>query len=506
VIPSSVAAQFQVCTLLLTAAHVFMHAGPVTAQQATLEERPPVTLGPAPELDLPEIQSFTLTNGLRVHVVELHALPVVQIDLVVLSGAAAEAPSSAGVADLAADMLDEGTLTRGALELAESLEYLGARLSTGAGWDASFVELHAPVARVDSAVALMAEVALQPAFPAEELARKRKERLTAFLLARDVPAALASVAQAAALYPGGHRYHARVGGTAETVARLGRQDLEDFYRRHYAPDNAALIVVGDVTAGDIRLRLEAVFGSWRARVQGRNPLANAPQVERTRIVLVDRPGSEQSEIRLVRLGPPRSTEDYVQLVVTNTLLGGTFSSRLNQNLREAHGYVYHAGSAFDFRAGPGPFMAGAAAQTAVTDSAVVEFLRELRRIRDERPADEEVEKAKRYVALSFPAEFETTTDVAARIAELVIYQLPGDFYDTFVEDVNGVTADDVQAAARSYLDPESVVIVVVGDAAKIRPGLERLGLGKIRQLSIDQVMGPQPKIEEADGAVDGGSP
>jgi zinc protease len=211
-------------------------------------------------------------------------------------------------------------------------------------------------------------------------------------------------------------------------------------------------------------------------------------------VLVDRPGSEQSEIRVARVGPPRSTSDYVRLVVLNTMLGGPFSSRLNQNLRETHGYVYHANSFFDFRRGPGPFVALAPAQTASTDSAVVEFLRELRRIRAETPPAEEVEKAQRYVALSFPSQFETTSDVAARVAELVVYDLPDDFYDTFVERVSAVTAQDVQAAARRYLDPERSLVVVVGDAAKVRPGLQGLGVGKVEQLTVEQVMGPRPRV------------
>lgn len=475
---------------------------PALGQQATIEEEPPVPIGPPPKLRLPEVQAFTLSNGLAVRLVELSALPVVQVNLVVLSGAASERPERAGVADLTADMLDEGTTTRDALALAEALEYLGARLETGAGWDASTVELHVASARLDSALTLMADVVRNPAFPAEELERKRTERLTELLLARDVPTSIASVALAGALYPETHRYHQTVGGTSQTIGKLRREDLVRFFQENYGPANAALIVVGDVTAETIRPRLEAAFGDWRGKGAERTPLPDAPQVSKTHVVLVDRPGSEQSEIRVARLGPPRSTADYVRLVVLNTLLGGAFTSRLNQNLRETHGYVYHANSTFDFRVGPGPFLALAPAHTAVTDSAVVEFLRELRRIREEEASTGEVEKAKRYLALSFPAEFETTADVAGKLAELVIYDLPQDFYDTFVERVSAVTAQEVRAAATTYLDTEASVILVVGDAARVRAGLEGLGVGEVEQLTIEQVMGPPPQI----GSGEGGKP
>ena len=482
------------CWILATAGGTGSAAG-----QATLSDPPPVPLGAPPELRLPEVREFALPNGLPVRLVELHALPVVHVSLLVRSAAATEPLELAGVADLTADMLDAGTATRDAIELAEALEHLGAQLSTGAGWDASSIGLHVASARLEPALELMAEVALRPSFPAEELERKRVERLTDLLLARDVPAAVAGIALTGELYPETHRYRTRAGGTAATIERLEREDLERFYREHYVPGNAALVVVGDVGEEELRPLLEAAFADWRGAGPPGRALPEAPQVERTRIVLVDRPASEQSEVRIARVGPPRSTEDYVRIVVLNTLLGGSFTSRLNQNLREAHGYAYGAGSAFDLRLGPGPVLASAPVHTAVTDSAVVEFLRELRRVREETPGAEEVEKAKRYVALSFPSRFETTREVAARLAELVVYDLPEDFYDTFVERVSAVTPEEVQATARSYLDPDASLIGVVGDAAAIRPGLAGLGLGDLELLTIQDVMGPPPRIPQHQG-------
>jgi zinc protease len=479
------------------AACVALWAGPrVAAQQPEGQALPPppVPVGPPPQLVLPRTQSFTISNGLPVRLLEIHALPVVQVDLVLLSGAASESLDRAGVADLTADLLDEGTETRDALEIAERLEVLGAQLATGAGWDASFVTLHVAPARLDSALTIMADVVLHPSFPDRELARKRTERLTAFLQARDVPAVLASTALAAALYPQAHRYHLRTGGTAATVGRLSRDDLLGFYRQVYSPSNAALVVAGDVTAESLRPALEAAFGSWRGPIVQRASLPPAPQVEKTRVVLVDRPGSEQSEIRVARVGPPRTTEDYVRLEVLDTLLGGSFTSRLNANLRETHGYTYGAGSVVDWRLGPGPVLAGAAVHSAVTDSSVAEFLKELGRIRDEPPTSEETERAERYVALSLPAEFETTRDVAERVAEQVVYDLPDDFYDTFVRRVLEVTPEQIQETARRYLDPDASLIVVVGDAANVAAGLARLGVASVERRSVEQVMGPPPRL------------
>jgi zinc protease len=306
------------------------------------------------------------------------------------------------------------------------------------------------------------------------------------------------------LYPGGHRYHLRVGGSAATVERLSRDDLLRFYREVYAPAGAALVVVGDVTADAVRPSLERTFGGWTGST-GRHPApAEAPQVPSTRIVLVDRPGAEQSEIRVARVGPPRTAEDYVEAVVLNTLLGGSFTSRLNQNLRETHGYTYGAGSSFDWRLGPGPVVAGAAAQTTVTDSSVVEFLHELSRIRGAPPSREETEKTERYVALSFPGQFETTSDVAARVADLVVYGLPEDFYDTFVRRVQEVSPEEIRETAGRYLDPDASLIVVVGDAERIGAGLAALGVGPVERLTVEQVMGPPPRIP-AGGAAGAGS-
>jgi predicted Zn-dependent peptidase len=252
----------------------------------------------------------------------------------------------------------------------------------------------------------------------------------------------------------------------------------------------------------LRPALERAFGGWQGGTVQRRPAPPAPQVAGTRIVLVDRPGSDQSEVRVARLAPARTTPDYVPLEVLNTLLGGSFTSRLNVNLRETHGYTYGAGTAIDWRLGPGPMGAGAAVQTAVTDSALVEILREFRRIRDETPSADEVGKTERYVALSFPGEFETTGDVTDRIAELVVYDLAADFYDTFVAKVLDVSAGQVQETARTYLDPGANLIVVVGDAAKLGAGLEKLGLGPVERRSVEDVMGPPPAFEGGEPSAD----
>jgi predicted Zn-dependent peptidase len=217
------------------------------------------------------------------------------------------------------------------------------------------------------------------------------------------------------------------------------------------------------------------------------------QVERREVYLVDKPGAAQSEIRIGRVGAPRLTADYYALVVMNTILGGAFTSRLNQNLREEHGYSYGAYSFFDFEPLPGPFVASAAVQTAVTDSALVEFMKELRGIL-EPVTDEELERAKNYVALRFPSRFQTVAGIARQIAQIELYGLPDTYFNDYVDRILAVTRADVLRVARKYIDPDRVAIVVVGDRSKIEGGVRALELGPLRLLTVEDVLGPPPVL------------
>ncbi len=459
-----------------------------SAQQRPDRSAPPA-LGPAPSLRLPPVQKFTLASGLPVWLIEQHEVPLVQVNLVVRAGSSADPTGKFGLASLAAAMIDEGAGGRGALDLADAFDMLGAQLSTTSTFDASAARMSVPVARLAEALPLLADVVQRPDFPGAELERLREERLTGFLQARDNPAAIVQYAFPRLLFGPAHRYGTAAAGTESSVAAIGLEDLRRFHAAHYRPDNAALLVVGDTTAADVRPLLERHFGAWAAT--GPTPaaadVAAARQPERRQVYLIDKPGAAQSQIRIGGIGVPRSTADYFPLMVMNTVLGGSFTSRLNTNLREKNGYAYGAGSGFDMRRAPGPFFAAAGVQTDKTAEALTEFFAELNGMLAP-ISTEELDKARNYLALGFPRDFETTGDLARRLEELYVFDLPDEYYAQYVERVQAVTISDVARVSRTYIQPDRFAVVVVGDLGVVDAPMRALKLGTVTVVPLDEVL------------------
>jgi zinc protease len=461
--------------------------------QAPDRTRPPQP-GPPPTLHLPSIQKQQLSNGLPVWIVELHEVPVAQINLVVFSGSGADPAGKFGVASLATAMLEEGAGSRSALEIADAIDYLGADLSATNAIDSSAVRLHVPVARLADALPIMADVALRPTFPKEELERLRTERLTGLLQARDDPPTIAAMSFSRVLYGPAHRYGTATVGTAAAIKAFTVDDLRAFYSTAFRPGNAALLVTGDVTPATVVPLLESQFGKWQGtETAAPPPLPAVAERTQREIYLVDKPGAPQSQMRIGWVGVPRSTPDYFPIQVLNTILGGSFSSRLNLNLREKHGYTYGAFSSFDMRASAGPFAAVAGVQTDKTSEAAKEFFNELTAIQQPVPADE-LARAKNYVMLRFPGGFETTADISRRLEEVLVYHLPDDYFTRYVQNIAAVSAADVQRVAKKYIQPGRFAVVIVGDRKTIEPGLRALNLGTIKPLTVDEVFGPPPVL------------
>jgi zinc protease len=471
-------------TVLLTALAVTVS---VAAQQGPDRSKPPA-VGPAPSLKMPAIQKQKLSNGLNVWIVEHHEVPLAQVNVIVRSGSAADPIGKYGVGSLAAAMLDEGAGSRNSLELADALEFLGANLATTSSFDYSAIRMSVPVTKLADALPLIADVTLRPTFPASDLDRLRKERLTGLLQARDNPAALIQLAFPRVIFGPTHRYGTSANGLPAALEAFTVADLQSFYRAHYRPDNSTILVVGDVTPATLMPMLEKQFGSWKS--EGMAPLVaevpTAPQLKSRQIYIVDKPEAAQSQIRIGWVGVARSTADYAALEVLNTILGGSFTSRLNQNLREKNGYSYGASSAFDMRLSAGPFLTAAGVQTDKTGPAVGEFFNELNAIVKPIP-EEELAKAKNYVALSFPGEFETTGDLARKLEELVVYNLPEDTFSNFVSMVTKVTAADLQRLAARYIQADKMAVVVVGDRKSIEGPIRQLNLGPINFITIDEL-------------------
>ncbi len=466
---------------------------PVSAQA---DRSQPPKAGPPRPLQLPAFDSKALSNGIPVVLVGMHEVPVAEMILVVRAGATADPAGCEGLASMTAEMLDEGAGGRDALALADAIDFLGATLETGADWDASTVSLRVPVARLADALPLMADVALRPDFPDKELARLRKEALTALLQARDVPGRIASRAVAEAVFGKAHRYGRPETGDATSIAAISIAGLRSFHDARYTPQAATLVVVGDVTAESALPLLEKAFGAWKppAAAPAVPAVPAPPQVRERAVWLVDKPGSVQSAIRLGRVGVSWTDPQYAATEVMNTLLGGSFTSRLNDNLREKHGYTYGARSGFARYRTAGLFMAMADVQTDKTAPALTEFMKEITRIRTP-PTPEEAERARSYAALGYAAEFETTQQVATHVVEKVVYGLPDGFFEQFVPKALAVDAAAIRKAAEAEVDPRTIAIVVVGDRSKVEGPLRALNLGTVRTLTVEDVMGPAPKFD-----------
>ncbi len=444
----------------------------------------PPAPGTARTLEIPVPQSFQLENGLTLLVNERPGLPIISANLVLRTGSAANPTDNPGLANFTAAMLDEGTATRGALEIADQVSRLGATLTTGSTMDATQVSVGSLRRTFPELLGIMADVVLNPSFPAEEIERQRASRLASLQQQRDNPAAVANTVMFAALYGPGHPYGFTDLGTEPSNRAMAREDMEVFWREHYAPNNAALIVSGAITVDELRPLVDEAFGAW-PRGDASSPPVGEPTTTRARLVLVDRPGAQQTQVRVAAIGVPRATPDYEALLVMNEALGGLFSSRINLNLREEHGYTYGAASQFVFRRLAGPFLVSSGIRTDVTGPAVTEIFREIRGVRDAPLSADELALAKDSLVRSLPAQFENSQSVSASTANIFIYDLGLDYYAKIGARLAVVTAEQAQDVARRYLDPDRLIVVAVGDTGTIRRPLQGLNLGAIEVRTPD---------------------
>ena len=427
----------------------------------------------------PRFERQGLLNGLQLVVAPVHKLPIVTVLAVIDAGAACDPQGREGVAQLTARLLLEGTLEREGPALTTAFERLGAAVDAYADWDVAVVRLTALSERLPEAMRLFGEVLRAPAFPERELERLKGERISDLLQLRADPGGLAHHAMQRALYAPTSRYARPDGGTEETVAVIGRRDVAAFYQARYTPGGTTLVVAGDITTGEAARLAEDVLGGWHGAAPAPAVVQDAPARTTRAIHLVPKADAPQSELRIGHVGIPRAHPDYFPVAVMNAVLGGLFNSRINMNLREAHGYTYGAFSGFDWRRQAGPFVVDAAVKTDVTAAAVREVLGEIDRIREHPIAAEELSLATSYLDGVFPIRYETTDAIAAALANLVIYGLPGHWFDEYRERVRRVTTGDVLQAAQRHLHPDWLQVVVVGDPGAIRQELESLGIGTL---------------------------
>ena len=438
--------------------------------------------GPQRALVLPKPTVFTLENGLTVYLVERHELPIVSAELLTLAGGAANPSDHPGLAGITAALLTEGTEKRTSEQIANQASLLGTDLSSFSNTSSAGLAISLLSRHIAPGLALLADSAEHPAFPAADLERIRARRLTGLLQQQDNPVQLALRAGALNLFGPANPYGYDALGTADSLKSITRDDVQRFYTHNYGPRGSLLELTGDVTVAEARRLAEESFGKWASTAAPVAP-PPAPAVPDRKFLIVDKPGAPQTALLTFGVGMPRNSPDYPAVTVMNTMLGGLFSSRINMNLREEHGYTYGAQSFFWYYRGTGPFIAYAQVRTDVTAPATEQMFKELDGIHTRPLTDAELRLAKDSIIRSLPGDFESDFGVNGKLADLWLYNLPLDYYTSLPARIEAVTSADAVDAANKYIHPENLLVIEVGDKSKIEQGLKELKLGPVEDWS-----------------------
>ncbi len=440
--------------------------------------------GPVPQVHLPVPATFTLENGLKVLVVENHALPVLSAAMVARAGSDSNPAGKGGLATLTTELMGDGTESRSLQKLAEEQEMLGTQISPAASMDGSTTSITVLTNNADGGLNLLSDVLEHPAFRTDDLERRRKQRLVRIGQETDNVQQIAFRVGPKLVF-GDQPYGAAATGTTESIRSLQAADVAAFYKRHYGPQDAALVLAGDVTQAQARQLAVKYFGSWSGTASAAVTLPPAPAAQSTRIVIVDKPGAPQTALFAFGLGVPANSPETPVIRIANYTLGGSFASRINMNLREQHGYTYGAQSSYQgFRAG-GEFFAGGLVRTDITASAAKELMSEIRNFPSHPPTAEELSAAKTASIQSLPGTFETTGATAGAVGSIFLYNRPLDYYAALPAKYSAVTSDDVARITKADLHPDQLVIVAAGDRSKIEPGLKDAGLGPVEVRDIN---------------------
>jgi zinc protease len=480
---------------LLAAAILAAPAAPVGAQAKQTSARagtvaldrtkiPPA--GRTPVLRVPPWTRTTLPNGAELIVSQKRDLPLVSVTINFIGGSSQfEDPAKLGVAALTAQMLSEGTKTRTGDELSDAQQLLGTTISANVGGEDGSIGFTALSDKLEPALELMADMLLNPSFPSDALERRRAQRLVQLTQAKDQPRSIAGNVFSKVVYGDAHPYGRVV--TEQTVKAITREDIAAFHRTYFRPGRALITVVGDVDPARARAAIERAFAAWQPG--GERPAFTYPPTPDLRpraIYLVDKPNAAQSVVAIGIPGPARDTPDFYAIQVMNTILGGLFQSRLNHLIREVKGYSYGVGSGFSFGKGPGPFRAGGDIMTAKTDSALIDFMNELRGVQGGKPfTEDEIKQGKESLIQSLPARFASVNAIGNAISQIYLQGLPETYYQDFASKVNAVTSDDLVRVAKKYIDVDRLNIVIVGDRATIEEPLRKTGIAPIVYLDIE---------------------
>jgi zinc protease len=444
--------------------------------------------GQPPQLRLPRLQRATLSNGLKVIVAERHEVPLVQLTLASDAGFASDILSAPGTANLAMQVLTDGTRTRNALQISDELALLGATLRGSSNLDLSFVSMSALSAKLDPSLEIFSDVVQHPSYPEEDVKREQRLVLAGIEREENTPSTMAARVLPALLYGANHPYGGPLtgSGTSESVSKLTRSDLEKFHDTWIRPNNSTLMIVGDTTLQQITPKLEKLFAGWKSgEVPGKN-VSKVAVASKSSVYLIDKPGALQSVVVAGIVAPPKSSPDDIAIEAMNDALGATFGARLNMNLREDKHWSYGVRTILRDARGQRPFFAVAPVQTDKTKEAMLEMDKEFKGIVGEQPVGEtELKKIQANQTLKLPGSRETLDDLSASVGDIVQFGLPDDYYETYGAKVEALRPEDVNAAAKEVVRPNNLIWIVVGDRARIESGIKELGLGEFHLMSSD---------------------
>ncbi|HDS00851.1 MAG TPA: insulinase family protein [candidate division Zixibacteria bacterium] len=427
------------------------------------------------EMELPEIEHKALDNGLDVYVIEQHEVPVVSMRLVVRGGTLYETEETIGIANLTSSLLRKGTTNRTADEISEEIDFIGGSLGAGAGNDAIYATCKVLSKHLDKGMELLADIMINPIFPEEEIEKQKDQFLGSIMQNKSDPTTIREM-QFYRLLFGQHPYGFPMIGTEETIMLLTDSDIKDFYNKYIIPNDAFILVVGDVQPGEAIEKVEKYFGPWKPGTPPTIDIPEPAQIENTRVVLIDKPDATQSYIAMGHLGISRLSPDAFACRVMNYILGGGgFASRLTKEVRGEGGLTYGIQSMYDYNKYRGAFAVKTFTKNESTGEAIDLILEELRRIREEMVTEEELNDTRNFYSGYIPIQFETPDKIASYVETIYLYDLGEDYYSRYINTVSNTTRQDVQDAAQKYIDPNSMLIVVVGKAEEVKPQLEKYG-------------------------------
>lgn len=428
---------------------------------------------------IPRLQTHTLSNGVPLYIAEEHGLPLVDVEIVFQPGAVLDAGENAGRVSLTSEMLEEGTTSRSATEIAEQLEFLGGYFDIHPTHDAVGAAIHVQSKRLEAALDVASDVLLHPAFDKREFERKRGEHIRSLRQELDDAEAIAARAFAAGVFGQDHPYGVPAGGTVAALSQMGLEVLQALHAELFTAANTFVLAVGDVDAASLIPMLESRLSALQTAKPVDLPPVPMPKQAQRRVLLIDKRGAEQAELRVGHVAPPRTTPDYFALVVMNAILGGSFTSRLNTILRERMGVTYGAGTRFRLRRDGGIFSAASAVFTEAAARSAQVVVEEMTRMQQELVDEEKLVRAQRYIALGLPRSFEATADIANHLREQIVQGLPADYWQTYTTNILAVSAEEVRNAAARHLQPEQCTIAIAADASLVQDALEAAKLGDV---------------------------